>query len=378
MLRLYPLLLLIVSLFWGCAALNLFDEEPAYTCNGIEYNPSYQICENGILKIQCTIDSYYNPIKEFCSEDNKILDKCGGKSYNAENQKCENSRVYDICGDSIINANIEGCCNNTIFALATQFCIHANDSIYEKCDNQKYDPQYEICEDNILKIICGDKGYEFETQFCSENVVFDRCDGKFYHPPYQKCEDNILFFECGEQWYDPSAAYCTENIVKVKGTFVDDRDDREYKYVIIGEQTWMAENLQYETSNTKYYNDDFGLFYDWNAANAACPLGWHLPTDAEWNTLIDFAGANDSIAVIKLKANSSLWNYGNGTDDFGFTALPGGYYSRGHMLGGAEFWSATANSVNGSAHCYSLYGYRVDLYDFDMDDFWANVRCIKD
>jgi uncharacterized protein (TIGR02145 family) len=375
--------ILAVSLFWGCVAINLLEEEEeelVYTCNGIEYTPPYQICENGILRIKCGND-YYNPIEQFCSEQNNLIyNKCGGKSYNTETQICKNARIYDKCGDLMIDANIEGCCDNTAFTLATQFCIYSNDSIYDKCDGKLYNPFLQICKDNILKMRCGDDGYDSETQFCSENdSIYDKCDGKLYNPSYQKCEDSALLLECGEQWYDPSAAYCAGNIVKVKGTFVDDRDGRVYKYVIIGEQTWMAENLRYETLNTKYYNNDFGMFYNWNAANAACPLGWHLPTDAEWNVLIDFAGANGGYAVRKLKAKSGFWLSSNGTDDYGFTALPAGYYSSGaHVLEIAGFWSATAGSVDGLAHFYYLFGYSVELDERNIDESLVNVRCIKD
>jgi uncharacterized protein (TIGR02145 family) len=251
-----------------------------------------------------------------------------------------------------------------------------------ECDNKRYDPQYEICEDDILKILCGDKGYEFETQFCSENVIFDRCDGQFYRPPHQKCEDNIILSECGEKWYDPSLAYCVSNILKNKETFVDDRDGKVYKYVIIGEQTWMAENLQYETSNTKCYHDNpdyceiYGILYDWNAANAACPLGWHLPTHVEWNKLIDFASTNGDNAAIRLIANG--WLIGNGTDDFGFTALLHGFYRSEDLytLGVAAFWTVITGSTNWPNH-FLLSEYEVKLDGFDVDGSWANVRCIK-
>jgi uncharacterized protein (TIGR02145 family) len=387
MLKLCPLLFLTASLFLGCIAINLLDDEDSvHVCGGIEYNPSYQTCENGILRIQCG-NFYYNPIKEFCSEqDNNIYDKCGVKNYNTENQTCKNAKVYDICGDSIINANIEGCCNNTIFDLTTQFCFNAND-VYDKCDDKLYNPLYQICEDGIMKLICGNVNvlYDPETQFCEENIVYDKCGGIWYDLSYQKCEDNTVLLKCEDKWYDPSFAYCTGSIVKDKETFVDHRDGKVYKYVIIGTQTWMAENLRYETSNTKCYDNNpdnckiYGILYDWNAANTACPLGWHLPTDSEWYTLINFASF---AAAMKLKANSELWAYGKGTDDFGFTALPGGYYRYGgysfmHIWEVAGFWSATKGSVNGSAHFHYLHEYRTGLDGFYVDDSWVNVRCVK-
>jgi uncharacterized protein (TIGR02145 family) len=292
------------------------------------------------LKAPCG-NGYYNPVKQFCSEqDNKVYDKCGVKNYNTEDQTCENAIIYDKCGSSRINSDIEGCCNNTKFVLATQFCFYIDDNIYYKCGGTEYNPLEQLCENDIA---------------------------------LTKCED---------EWYDTSSEYCDDNIIKEKEKFVDARDNNVYKYVTIGEQTWMAENLRYETSNTKCYGDNpnnceiYGIMYDWNTAKTACPLGWHLPNDAEWNVL----GRNVSA---KLKANSELWVSGKGTDNFGFTALPGGYYRSSYFLRireEAAFWSATAGSSTGSAHMrYLSYNRESLLLDgLYVNNSWANVRCIED
>jgi uncharacterized protein (TIGR02145 family) len=346
MLKLCPLLILAASLLLGCIAINLLDDEDTvYVCGGIEYNPQYQICENGVLRAPCG-NKYYNPVKQFCSEqDNEIYDKCGVKNYNTENQECYNATIYDKCGTSRMNSAIEGCCNNAIFTLATQFCFYIDDNIYDKCGGVEY---------NLLE---------------------------------QICDNDIAFTKCEDKWYDPSLEYCDSDIVKAKETFIDARDGNVYKYVIIGDQTWLAENLRYETSNTKCYGNNpdnckiYGILYDWNAAKTACPLGWHLPSDAEWYAL--FASVNHYNVAEKLKANSTLWLYHRGTDDFGFTALPGGYYRYGgssfmHIGEVAGFWSATAGYMNGSAHFHYLYEFRTGLDGFYVNDSWVNVRCIKD
>jgi uncharacterized protein (TIGR02145 family) len=336
------------------------------------------------VKIKCG-DDYYNPAEQFCSEqDNRIYPKCGGRNYNTENQMCENARIYDKCGNSKMNPDIEGCCNNnTLFALATQFCSNANDSIYDKCGDKAYNPPYQICEGGIVKRTCGDEhvSYDPATQFCKENAIYDKCDGAEYDPSEQICENNTVLLKCGEKLYDPSLAHCDNNIVKDKETFIDERDGITYKYVIIGAQVWMAENLRYETINTKCYDNNpdnckiFGILYDWNAAKTVCPQGWHLPNDAEWNVL----GRN---AETKLKANSELWISGKGTDDLGFTALPGGYYRSGYFLRireEAAFWSATAGSSTGSAHMRFLSYIRGSLLldGLYINNSWANVRCLK-
>ena len=105
--------------------------------------------------------------------------------------------------------------------------------------------------------------------------------------------------------------YLSENPPK-EGTFTDSRDGEVYRKVKIGTQTWMAENLTYN-----------GSMYTLDDAKKACPAGWHLPTDKEWTTLVNYAGG-EKIAGKKLKSKTGWKENGNGTDDYGFSALPGG------------------------------------------------------
>jgi uncharacterized protein (TIGR02145 family) len=172
-----------------------------------------------------------------------------------------------------------------------------------------------------------------------------------------------------------------------KGTFTDPRDGKTYKTVKIGNQTWMAENLNYEASGSRCYVDDpangqkYGRLYDWETAKRACPPGWHLPSDKEWQELVDFAGGN-AIAGRRLKAASWWVNNGNGTDDYGFAALPGGLVSSDGRFanggGSGLWWSATELSAAGA--------YR---WGMDCDDelvsrdgrnksYLFSVRCVKD
>ena len=161
------------------------------------------------------------------------------------------------------------------------------------------------------------------------------------------------------------------------GTLTDSRDGQTYKTVTIGTQTWMAENLNYETTNsycyhdTATYCDKYGRLYTWAAAmdsagtwstngmgcgygkecsstypvRGVCPSGWHLPSQAEWDSLFTAVGGQ-STAGQKLKSMSGWSSSGNGMDAFGFSALPAGYcngyfYDEGSK---AYFWSSTEYS----------------------------------
>ncbi len=232
---------------------------------------------------------------------------------------------------------------------------------------------------------CGKNYYNPETQSCQNYKIYEKCGGNIYDPLTQKCENNTLFSKCGNKWYNPFSEFCNSggNITGNKGEFIDNRDGKSYKYVIIGTQTWMAENLRHETSNTKCYDNDpenceiFGLLYDWNTAMEVCPSGWHLPNDAEWIILRDYVHSD----AAKLRANNSIWSLGEGTDDFGFTALPGGFYRYNSGFEEknitAGFWSATEGYIAGSAHFRYIKTSGFGLDGLYINNSWVNVRCIK-
>jgi len=183
-----------------------------------------------------------------------------------------------------------------------------------------------------------------------------------------------------------------------------------YKTVRIGNQVWMAENLDYNVNGSKCYNKEtancttYGRLYSWAIAMALpdscnssycgskikakhrgiCPSGWHIPSHDEWTTLMNFVGGA-STAGTKLKSTSGWSSNGNGTDAYGFSALPGGYAYSGRFgfsdVGNVGYWCSATETKDIASYAYgrvmyynsagvdSGYSGKADLY---------SVRCVQD
>jgi uncharacterized protein (TIGR02145 family) len=165
-------------------------------------------------------------------------------------------------------------------------------------------------------------------------------------------------------------------------------DIGDYRTVPIGTQRWMAANWNCDIgSSVCYWNDPsnctiYGRLYNWGTAKALCPVGWRLPTDADWTTLENFVGSD---AGTKLKSMRG-WNWNdNGTDDYGFSALPGNGSSGGGSLGDfyigeyAYWWSATEHGTANAYYRYIGYqsGTNVGRNYGDKASLYS-VRCVQD
>ena len=178
-----------------------------------------------------------------------------------------------------------------------------------------------------------------------------------------------------------------------KGTMKDPRDGQTYKTVKIGEQVWMAENLNYETENSYCYEDDpancekYGRLYEWDAALNACPSGWHLPTSEEFRTLISNVGGGETAGKM-LKSTTGWYEGGNGIDKYGFNVLPAGFriicgfnvnvLPAGFRLIDGNFDFAGKNADFWSATEYGeYYAYYLLLY-YDFEDAYLFANIVKD
>ena len=199
-------------------------------------------------------------------------------------------------------------------------------------------------------------------------------------------------------------------------SFTDSRDGQSYDVVKIGNLSWMAENLNYATEMSVCPDGDsrnckrLGRLYTWAEAKTVCPEGWRLPTKADFAELISatnpavFGDAaqsyGDNLGEVSNKVGAALksrdgwFKKGNGTDEFGFNALPAGYRGAiskaddGAITGGkfdgiggyAYFWSATEDAENPESNAYYLFlsfsSDAASLNSFAKEDY-RSVRCVR-
>lgn len=164
------------------------------------------------------------------------------------------------------------------------------------------------------------------------------------------------------------------------GSYTDKRDDKIYKTIKIDTQIWMADNLNYETSNSWCYNNSsenclkYGRLYNWETAKNVCPTGWHLPSKEEYETLFKRAGSNP------LDIYKFLVEYG----ETSFSSIFGGYYydidSFNDIESDANFWSYSNNNVSeGSAWNLRIYKLTETAgMTYSNKKCGFSVRCVKD
>ena len=211
-------------------------------------------------------------------------------------------------------------------------------------------------------------------------------------------------------------------------SFTDSRDGQSYDVVKIGNLTWMAENLNFETAGSFCPEGDsrnckrLGRLYSWAEARSVCPDGWRLPTKADFEALVaatseDAAqspsqslahsrdrdlgavpsasnAVHNNHAGLALKSRGGWFKKGNGSDALGFRALPAGYRGAvskaddGAVTGGkfdgiggyAYFWSATEDPENPESNAYYLFlsfsSDAASLNAFAKEDY-RSVRCVR-
>jgi uncharacterized protein (TIGR02145 family) len=167
-----------------------------------------------------------------------------------------------------------------------------------------------------------------------------------------------------------------------RDSYTDMRDGKSYRMC----WDWMLENANYNSEGSKCYNNDpancdkYGRLYTWQAAKKACPEGWPLPAAEQWQKLAALTGG--SLAAGKTLKSKTGWGWdGNsgGTDDYGFSVLPGGYgYSDGFSGIGeySYFWSKEENGGNAVAYIISASSDYLSRAEFSKTEYMFSVRCV--
>ena len=170
------------------------------------------------------------------------------------------------------------------------------------------------------------------------------------------------------------------------GTLADSRDGQTYKTVKIGDQVWMAENLNYENGNSMCYSDDStkcgksGRIYTWDAAKEVCPSGWHLPDTTEWVALFSAVGTR-GMAGRNLKSTTGWADNGNGVDAYGFSVLPIAFWDVSEFIARdeyAKFWSSTEVGADKAELQHFYMSYDSVIHGSFSKKMALSVRCVKD
>ena len=212
--------------------------------------------------------------------------------------------------------------------------------------------------------------------------------------------------------------FLTSFVIVDGGNTVTDRNGNVYSICKIGQQEWLTSNLQatkfrngesiphaqnYKQWNSpgpqwcyyhfeEKYGKTYGILYNWEAIidpRGIGPKGWHVPTRAEWQTLLDSLGG-DSIAVVKLKSTSGWKVFGyssledgmNGTNASGFNALPGGEIMDVGSSTGVELYSKWATSTHLEGRMVDAFWLRGNsnqpVFDDELERGGFYVRLVKD
>lgn len=236
----------------------------------------------------------------------------------------------------------------------------------------------------------------FALQAQNDTIFFMKNGIIVYQKPVTEV-DSILF-------YRPT--------INPNGTFTDPRDGNVYNTILIGTQVWMATNLAYlptisspdlgsYTAPHYYVNNywgtdtakaktmcsylDYGVLYNWNAALTACPVGWHLPTNAEWITLTTYLGGTTNAGGKLKQTGTILWNAPNtgATNETQFNAIPGGmrdysaatYYHTGNF---AYYWSSSEYTSNSAKARNMMYNVSICEENHHHKSYGFSVRCVMD
>jgi uncharacterized protein (TIGR02145 family) len=292
------------------------------------------------------------------------------------------------------------------------------------CNGRKYDNSTNFCYEDELYPRCGTANYNPFEQGCFEGKLYARCDidktrGLCVYESLLRCKQEGTGTD---KIVTPQPRMTCEANGTITGVTIDIFDAaRIYKIVQIGNQIWLAENLKYTptagggeggpATNSKCHGDDsqncttYGNLYDWatamnlppacNGTNQSCPPRqgsglypglcpptFGFPKASDWQQLITYAGGI-AVAGGRLKSTTGWSNNGNGTDSYGFNALPGGIYTELNPtkfaeLGSRAIWWHDEESLPSEAHYTTIISSDTEAkINFHSKGYnMAQVRCL--
>lgn len=221
--------------------------------------------------------------------------------------------------------------------------------------------------------------------FNTDTKCFNYFDGVFWRPL------------CGGDIIIPLFTACGQNLIDLRDTMI-------YQTVLIGSQCWMAKNLDFDTVGSWFYNNNpmyepyYGRLYNWSTAmhgavasgsnpsgvRGVCPVGWHIPSIAEWQELITAIGGSNNGGDLKSTATGFAlgeWNPPNlgATNSTGFSSVPSGSGPAFSLQGtDAYYWTSEDASIS-QGYYYFLDNTNPDLTQYQVvKTKGLSIRCVKD
>lgn len=294
---------------------------------------------------------------------------------------CVTTRNYEADNEAIktkLNNNLNSCLGNL---TTTELLMFASAPTEKNIisDGEIWIYKYRESNTKTTTTVTGNGGllspYEAESEsktyeyaldirlrFNNEKILIDWS----YDGNYAAFNYPFLTHTCDKEKSDVNSPIL-ESTVFIYDFYIDSRDGKKYKTVKIGSQTWMLENFAYKADSGcwAYDNDSinvekYGYLYNWETAKTISPIGWHLPSDAEWTTL-------------ETNLNGKINNNN-------FSVLPGGFRDNGAFfnIGSTGLWWSASELDNAKAWIRGLnYGY--SLYSNSRNkEYGLSIRCVKD
>ena len=345
---------------------------------------------------------------------------CGGSEEKEENEPAhadagivvsdagviENTDASIIESDADISQSDSGIIEEPDASIAdTDASIIADAGISNECEEGHFGENCAPC--TCQHGVCNDgSGGDGKCLECTGNYWGENCDNNTIScingtPSIGingngKCSECLSHYagdicdECAEGWDGENCNTCSREDGAGPNFIDSSNGNRAYKTVYINCQRWLAENLSRTVGCDGHYDYPdgdqnnvaaYGLLYDWSTANCMCPTGWHLPSIAEFEALLNYVNEHrtSASAFLALAADSDAWTSKKGNDDFGFAALPAGERlgnSFANFGKGAFFWASDKKTM------YNAYRLRVssgatNADGTDTTGSFLSVRCIQ-